>query len=319
MQFYSGPLKPILLCLCLGIGSYSAHAANSESLSRGLEAIQQAAENNAGATRAQNWQILWQKNSEQRELLNTLWQAKQLDTGEFLRWRERGLRIIENLLLPFPEEAFPFLQAHNASWDAITLRLRLARRLGQELKIPATALPASSTLVERIISTRIEAESSPAVAERRDAALLLCELLRGEGLHKRVPAENVQDLRRALIAGPGCIEVTRSEKSLAAGKPYLAQLHADQEIMMAFESILIAPGLNLSIKARSFDGSMVDLAAEPGDEKGLSGSLTIDVIAPEDTVAPEFLSRAHESDRTPEPPHRAGVLLYLVNGRVQAL
>lgn len=169
------------------------------------------------------------------------------------------------------------------------------------------------TSSEKILVASLEAQQTLDAYERRSAIANLCRLLSEIQSHEIKTFEEAQelDLVGLLSSRPMCLEISN-----AAGMPSASlQVVTEKDLRLPVVSVLIAPGINLAIRARAFMGnSFVDLSAPDSGESLSGGSLNVDVLDGENSRRATFVSSPSFLPPENGRANRPGIFIFLVNG-----
>lgn len=185
------------------------------------------------------------------ELLPT--RARRAPDFEFqLAWHERLLRSFEDAVKRSPDGT-GWLEESDS--DTAIQWLKIRSGSGDQAYSPPVAEGVASTPLELAVAKRIEIRALADDQTARGRIAEYCAWLESKGVASRSTRGLQFDWRET--TRPGCIRLTGislQENSIAR--------RSVEPIEMAFDSVLISNGWNLSLEAPRFDGSFIDLSTE---------------------------------------------------------
>lgn len=286
------------------------------------------------------WDGLFQELRAVREFHGAV--HRHLSPVDNLLWLEGVHRVVESDLAQHPNDARLFLAGKPTSLDALWLRSRLDRLALRQPNPDILALVGGAESgphpgLDRLLRARIAAYAATDPATRKTAIASYCTALRDFGLAREITLDENDapvDWYKEFHAAPGCLTIHAPEN--ASGT--IVRFVTENDVDMAFDSVVRAAGVNISVNAGRFDGSLFDLSAndlpapasETPEERGAAagGSLTIDVRHEDHSLLPGFVSfgaglppgsadlKAAASDT---PGRVNGLLSFLVNGELRTL
>jgi hypothetical protein len=175
---------------------------------------------------------------------------------------------------------------------------------------------------------RIAAHAAADLYTRKSAIAAYCSALTRLGLGREADIDSAEKIswNELVTSGPGCIRLRPKDTNSSR----IVQVISDQSFTMAFDSVVLAQGINISVSARSFDGSLFDLSTPEADAEsipGPAGSLTVDVRNAQDSYLPAFVSVGMESTNSlnPEPDNETnlsrvdGLFSFLIAGEIRRI
>lgn len=278
------------------------------------------------------WQKHWQSFGEIRSHLLSAENGGLLDAGEALQMRNEVLRQIHQNLRDSANLAIPFLTKQTLDFDSAWLLQRLDPKAS--LNTLGGPLPKARSRSERIFAASLEAELAIESYERKSALGNLCRLLKDAGLGqtKNISDLSASELLQIMGDRPTCLEIDtlprevtewtsapegekdESEDRVQIPVAPTLQLISDRPLELSLATVIVAPGMNLSIHASAFGGGLFDLSSAVREIPG--GSLTIDITSQERSRRPVFVSLPAQVQQEEKQRPAEGILLFLNNGEI---
>ncbi len=160
-------------------------------------------------------------------------------------------------------------EAANLSW----LYFRHLKRNYREELSAFEAPRLEQSILERITKARI------LTSLKRMPVKTYCNLLNEIGFsHQKVSFKDIGMAGGEIFSKlrPGCFSVEVTKNDLGPLRKATLTINSDSDFTMPLDSVLIAPGVDVTIKAARFDGTIIDLSADKSDPKRVTPETTKD-------------------------------------------